>query len=463
LKNCFYSDLDEAKARLSRDSGSSFICPSREGCTITISLRQVENRPDESATQSTSRSRHDGNELVIAAVRILVGSTFNNIPSKVCIQGRPVDLTPRAKKWYCLPLTNEEIALSVRNGLVSVGIGPPFDSASNVVIDAMEVYGVERSSIDKYLPKAYFTAGDTAQTTISPIPHLRTSLELDSAESAGLILSSRALSFLCELVGSKRLISDGEREFLRQLVQETALDRDKKVRECVQALLERLEPNDRSRTSFHDESLLFGCSKALGSTKEILSELSMNDDEEEESASGSKWGAIGSVLRDCLQAASSIARERPMNYLQSMENIVENDLSSSSLAVDASNVILEGFRKAAQYGDLLSGCTGIIDLSLTEMAIELNTDAPHSKQFANFEVIRGFLELDDVNMVQRSCDAISSFCRRHGGADNSYNSTPDLFTLLQHARLVAYQCDSCALFPLKEIRYTLLEGDHDIE
>lgn len=400
---------------------------------------------------------------MIAAVRILVGSTFNNIPSTVCIQGRPVDLTPRAKKWYCLPLTNEEIALSVRNGLVSVGIGRTFDSTSNVIIDAMEVYGVERHIVDTYLPKRYFATGDAAQTNLSRVPHVQPSLQQSSADSEGLIMSSRALSFLCELVRSNKLLSDVERGFLRRLVQETALDRNRKVRECVQVLLERLEPDDRSRKSFHDESLLLGCSKTLGRMKDIFFDSSMDDDDEQGSMSDAKGVALGCILRDCLQAASSIARERPMNYLQSMERIVENNLSSSSLAVDASHVIVEGFRKAAQYGDLLSGCDGIIDLSLTEMAIDLNTDATHRKHFAKFEVIRRFLELDDVHMVQRACDSISCFCRRHGGAENSPSRTPDLFTLLQHARLVAYQCDSCALFPLKEIRYTLLEGDHDIE
>eukprot|EP00980_Cylindrotheca_fusiformis_P011049 scaffold2535_cov126-Cylindrotheca_fusiformis.AAC.11 len=322
----------------------------------------------------------------------------------------------------------------------------------------MEVYGVERRTIDKYLPKRYF-----AQSTIPAAPHGQISLRSNGEESSGLVLSSRALSLLCELVESKRSITDHERNFLRQLVQETALDRDKNVRECVHSLLERLEPDDRIRKSFYDESLLFGCSKTLGNTKDILADASLDSEKEQGSSSGTKWVAIGCIVRDCLQAASSVARERPMNYLQSMENIVGNKVSSSSLAVDASHVILEGFRNEAQYGDLLSGATGIINLSLTEMAIELNAGSTHSKQFANFEVIRGFLEMEDVHLVQRSCDAISTFFRRHGGAENSSSSPPDLFTLLQHARLVAYQCDSCSLFPLKDIRYTLLEGDHDID
>lgn len=450
------SDPDDLKARLLRDSGSSLICPTREGCTLTISLR---NNP---------LFEPDAKNLAIVAVRVLVGSTSNYIPSKLYVQGRPVDLTPRVKKWYCLPLTNEEIALAMRNGFMSLGIGPSFDSSSNIIIDSIEVFGAERASFESWLPKAYFSSEEKVNSDFYAMPRYSPppSAESCHAGPSGLILSARALTFLCELVGSKKLVSEGEREFLHQLVQETALDRDPEVRECVQTLLERLEPDNRSRQSFHDESLLFGCSKALSQAK-VLFDDSMSDDDEEndDEASGkdSKWKAVGFVLKDCLNAASSIARERPMNYLQSMGNIVENNISSASIARDVSEIILAGLKFSAHYEDLVRGSTGVIDLSLTEMAIEHNNDAPHSKQFANFDVIRGFLESDDLNVVQRCCDSISAFCRKHGGFDTPTSSAPDLFTLLQHARLVAYQCDSCSLFPMKEIRYTLLEEDHDIE
>jgi hypothetical protein len=370
------------------------------------------------------------------------------------------------KKWYSLPLTDEEIALGIRNGLVSVGIGQSFDSSNNVVVDSIEVYAAERSSIESWLPKSYFVPGVATDPDLYASTHVPTRLAIESenGDSNGLILSARALTFLCELVDTNKLISEGERKFLRQVIQETALDRDKKVSECFQSLLERLEPNTRSRRSFHDECILLGCSKALQRSQEIINESAsaMMVDEDTPSPA-SKWAALRLVLQDCLKAAASIARDRPMNYLQSMENIVESKVSSGSVAVDASTVILEGLRGQAHYEDLVGGAGGIVDLSLTEMAIELNTDAPHSKQFAKFDVIRGFLECNKPAVVERCCEAIATFCRNHGGAEQSAKTTPDLFTLLQHARLVAYQCDSCALFPMKEIRYTLLEEDFDIE
>lgn len=455
----YFSDPDDLKTRLSRDSSIFLMCPRREGCTLTVSLRQ--KRTDTAENDQNSQSQKG--DLVIAALRILVGSTSSDvIPSKIYVEGRPVDLTPGVKKWYSLPLTEEEIALSVRNGLVSVGIGPAFDSSQSPSIDSIEVYAAERQIVDKWLPKSYFSPVGASDLTLVERP--RNDCSGDSDSSNGLILSAQALAHLCELVGTSKLIAEGERSFLKQLVQDTALDREKRVNECVEYLLERIEPDTRARKSFYDESILFGCSNALSKSKAVVDESSeAGDGTEDRPNISAKWSSVGFVLQDCLKSATLIARERPMNYLQSMEKIVENHMSSGSIAVDASKLILAGIRNSANCDNLIGGAGGIVDLSLTEMAIELNTDTPHSKQFAKFDVIRGLLESKKIAVVERCCEAVSTFCRTHGGGDQASTDKPDLFTLLQHARLVAYQCDSCALFPMKEIRYTLLEENHDIE
>jgi hypothetical protein len=464
------SDASDLKSRLSRDSSSSFLCSKREGCTLTISLKATLSNSGNQKSPLADSSAHQQIQTppadpVIAALRILVGSTSNYIPSKIHVQGRPVDLTPRVKKWYCLPLTDEEIALSLRNGFVTVGIGPSFDSSSSIVVDSIEVYATERKTVDAWLPKEYYQRVAGGQPELYAAAQLSSNVAVDkgNADSHGLMLSARALTNLCELVGSSKLIAEGERDFLRQLIQDTALDRDKKVSECVHSLLESLEPDSRSRKSFYDESILFGCSRALQNSRDVFDRDSSSSDSDEVVSGSQKWAAVRVVVQDCLEAASSIARERPLNYLQSMQNIVESKMSSGSIAVDASKLIIEGLLQETHYEDLIGGLGGIVDLSLTEMAIELNTDAPHSKQFAKFDVIRGLLECDKPLVVQKCCEAIASFCRIHGGGERHPNDAPDLFTLLQHARFVAYQCDSCALCPMKDIRYTLLEDDYDIE
>lgn len=195
----FCSDPEDLKSRLSRDSSSSLICPRRDGCTLTIALRPKSNgtegttRAAGSRSQALSLPKAPHGDMVIAALRILVGSTSSYIPSKIYVQGRPVDLTPRVKKWYSLPLTDEEIALSIRNGILSVGIGQAFDSSSNIVVDSVEVYAAERSSIETWLPKSYRRAPhlETSSSTSIITDSLTISFERDRAlEQPNIMLSS---------------------------------------------------------------------------------------------------------------------------------------------------------------------------------------------------------------------------------------------------------------------------------
>lgn len=457
------SDGDDFKTRLSRDSGQSFVCPNRNGCTITVSLCGKEAADTSSSNALPKDKDSSCGQLVIAAIRILVGSSFGGIPSRIVIQGRPLDLTPRAKKWYSLPLTKEEIALGVRSGFISVGIERPFDSSSSIVIDAMEVYGMDRESLEQWLPKSY--AYPNISTASRP-PIALQEQDLDahqSSEDTNLVHSCQALSNLSEVSGGRRNILSEEREFLRELVEETALDSCIRVRNSVQNLLKNLEPDARSRTSFLDECILSGCARTVSMSRNALEASTMESDDDYLVEKNYQQKAIGSLIRDSLQAASRIANERPMNYLKTMENAIESDLSSASLAVEASKVLITEFAEVEEYQDMISGPEGIIELSLMELAIELNTDSAHSEQFASFTTIRNFLDLRSADFVKRTCDAISNFCAIHGKAERESNDRYGLFTLIQHARLVAYQCDSCSLFPMKTLRYTLLEGGHDIE
>jgi hypothetical protein len=79
------------------------------------------------------------------------------------------------KKWYSIQLTAEEIAISLRNGFIVLGIGPvrmsycrkysvdtfltltfcqPNDDYQNAFVDAVEVYATDRDTVAKWLPKS---------------------------------------------------------------------------------------------------------------------------------------------------------------------------------------------------------------------------------------------------------------------------------------------------------------------
>jgi hypothetical protein len=103
--DCVGQDSKAAKRKLSLNSTEYLVCPSRDGCTLTAGLQpkagQAENK-----------------DLAIVAVRVLVGTMPDQIPSEVAIigSGRSMKLKRNMKRWYDFPLTDEEILLVARNG-----------------------------------------------------------------------------------------------------------------------------------------------------------------------------------------------------------------------------------------------------------------------------------------------------------------------------------------------------------
>jgi len=446
-------DSVDLKSKLLRDRSSSLVCHRREGCTIAISLRAPPQRRISADAEDSIEKTLDRTHAIVA-LRLLVGSNTTQVPSKVFVQGRPVDLTPRVKKWYSLPLTNEEIALGVRNGMVSIGIGSPFDSSSSSSVDSIEVYVTEREKISDWISTSYIVNDGKHSIESSCLPIGSHCPDDGDVPSRGLLLSAGALATLCEISpNSSRNIAENQRDLLRSLVETTAFTRNKVLCDTVKDLLNKLEPDERLRNSLYDESILRGCMKVLRDAKTLLDDSTMTDANE-----NTRWDATRSILRDCLDTVSKIARDRPMNYLQGMENATEKDTSIGSIASDASKLILEGIRRSLPYSGLIDGPGGLIELCLTEIAIELNTE--RGKNLAKFDAIKPFLESSNRDIMELSCKAVSDFCLRQGTTNQGDG---DLFRLLQGTRIVAYKCDSCGLCPLKDVRYTFLEEAFDID
>lgn len=458
-------DSKELKSRLARDTSSSFVCPRREGCCLTISLLQHID------TVSRSKASANPQDLVISAIRVLVGSTCDHIPSKISVQGRSIDITPRLKRWYNVPLTEEEIARGIRTGLVSLRIGESFDPTNGSVIDSVEVFASERNSMVMALPRSYFAStlmpsleespkfGNGASNTNVFREEKTSSLEDDRATSSSLVLSVRATTNLCKFICPTVRISDEGKELMRQLVQNTAVHPDKLLGKSLQVLSGSLDSDGRSRWSFQDENMLVGCSRALDECNDLLNDPATCIEGKIIASENLKWKVIRIILQDCLNVSSLIARERPNNYLQSMGNMQENNLKSGSIAIEASKLILEGLKKSTGFEELIGGTRGIITLSLTEMAIVVYMDDSKStKDFVQLSQIREFLDVANLS----SCEAISTFFQDHE-SEQKKSSIPDLFVQMEAARRVAYQCDSCGICPMKEVRYTILEEDYGID
>jgi hypothetical protein len=112
---------------LSRENDLYLTTPRRDGCTLIISLIPETKSLSSQAIDfqvgdlpTAESSRH-----VLAALRVLLGSTSTDrIPRYLYIEGRQIEVSPGTKKWYSIQLTAEEIAISLRNGFIVLGIGP---------------------------------------------------------------------------------------------------------------------------------------------------------------------------------------------------------------------------------------------------------------------------------------------------------------------------------------------------
>jgi hypothetical protein len=370
------------------------------------------------------------------------------------VQGRKIDVTPRVKRWYNIPFTEEEIALGVRTGFVTLlWTGPSFDPEKNSTIDAVEVYASDRQSL--VFPRHYYLP-ELSPPILDKTKHKSDFDDKEGHKTSGLQYAVRAIRNLCELVSPGGIASESGMSVLWQLIQDTALHPNKQLREELQELAKFLEPDKGVRYRVQDDRVLTGCSMSLDECKQFVGSTEMEPNEG--ASSTNKWKSISSLVRDCLTASSFIASERPINYLQSMENMLEKEITSGSIALKTSKLVLEGLHKTPFFGELTES---VVTLSLTEMAINLlsNNSPKHSKSFAQFGNIRDYLDCADSCVVEKCCEAISSFFRDHGSIDSQH----DLFSQLEAARLVAYQCDSCAQIPLKDVRYTLIEEDLGIE
>lgn len=434
-----------------RDSTSALVCRDREGCTLWLSLRPRKGNHTFGSIGALKKPLEKN--YVISGLRILVGSSSKETPSKIYIQGRPIELIARLKKWYSIPLTDEEVALGVRNGSVSVGIGPSLDSSSDVVVDALEVYATARESIESWLPTSYIHPKPYKGREVARFDNMGGDVQgLAKMESEALLRSTETMMRLIAMFqGPMPPLELMHINFFNQLVRDTAVGCQKHLQRTIHDLAMKLCGGDELGRISYTENILVGCSQALTSAQEMYERTDTTEGNEV-----IRWKAIRAVLRDCVQLGITISSSRPMEYLQSSDNIANRSIGGA-LAMRASNLILTGIRRSLPCDDFFQGTGNIIDLCLMEMALELTTG--RGKNFAKFDLIRKFLESGSSRISEMTCRAITAFCKRHEPKDESM----DFFSQLQETRLVAYKCDSCGICPMKEVRYTVLDDSFDIE
>ena len=327
------SNESDAKKKLEIGNTEYITSPSREGCTLTVFFRN-KGVLDETGEDGPSKSA----TLAVVAVRILLGSTLKEcLPRELTVMGRPIVVTKRMKRWYNIPLTDEEIILGVRNGFVSIGIGASFESNKNSpLVDAIEVYAQERKKMPHLFPPV-LEKGDlvsSKENVASLFPDRETSRN-------ALGLSILALTHICYLVDkSLDRSSDGNLQTLLRLIQVTALDSNgqKDVREKVIELLAEIDKNDDSRQMLIDERKILGISDMLRCI-DFKDFQTASLGEHRLINSGQPLKEILSVLNDCMSTAISIVENRPDNYKNSIGKLILSGNIKSSLALQCKRSI----------------------------------------------------------------------------------------------------------------------------
>jgi len=459
--DCVGKDPKAAKKNLSLNNNDFLVSPSRDGGTLTASLSTLASYDSTNDKQDTCVSGvTQNNSLAIVAVRVLVGSMPESIPREIMVMGsgRSLKLKKKVKRWYDFLLSDEEILLAIRNGLVSIWISSCHDSTINPIIDSVEVYARSRDSA--FLKSDLFSTGDNtilADLNLHKDKHFPSFYEPGNTQT--LVSCLQALTFMTQFLNKERLgapFCESIRENMKNIIQQTALGPSERgsLRSHAIALLTQIEVNPVERMIIIDEAILHGLMFSMQDLQHFIqtglsksSALSRNQETEIN-------GPVN-VLSQILRTAISIARKRGGNYRKSISRIIKSNLSKASLAVEAKNVLDSCMRSKSchekdnsrfhEAGKLLS------ELILIEIACSDSTE------YAQFDSLESLLMCSDQNFVKGCCDCVmvalrsndNGVGREHGGLHSPSN-------------YVTYQCDSCKTLPIKGRRYTL-GGTVDID
>jgi len=439
-------DPNITKRRLSMSSGEFIISPCKEGCTLTVSLRSPDgqNKSDSITTnvfkdrvpishETMDKKDHvEVEKVAIVAVRILLGSTTTDyVPKEISVMGRPITLTQRMKRWYDVPLTDEEIMLGVRSGVVTISIGASYETTkSPPLIDSVEVYAQERSKLPRLF---HILGGNDLNFDETEMPQ-KTVSQSDGESRNSLDTSILAITHICNLVGTKvDLSSQINLQTLRRLIQVTALDspKDGNVRNHVIDLVKSVEKNTHAMQILLDEGTLQGISNTLRDLYSTNLESSL--------VSPLKKEKILSKVKDCLIATLLIAKDRPVNYRNSIESLISSGEAKCSIALQAKQ-ILDMFPNRAFTIKTISK---LVQLAIFE---SMATEGSSADKFAGLQLVSEILQCRDESIVKESCVKLAETLKEIQSFD----------------KVQAYQCDGCVAFPITGTRYTLEDKNIDL-
>ena len=416
----FVHNHDIAKERLSRNSG--------EFKTLTVSLQyeaKIEGKDLELSTSiihsGTSHDCENAENLVIVAVRILLGSTTAEyVPKDLKLMGRRIQLKEKLKRWYDIPLTDEEILLVAQSGTLTISVGASLDTASSPhIINSVEVFAQEKKKLKQFI---LCQKSDDLN---------KMKMIEDTKKRKSLDTSIFAIASICSLLDKKvDLSSQMNLETLKRLIQVTALDSpsDGNCRDHVVNLVRSVETNPHSMQMLLDEGTLHGVSNALKESMVGVSLIPLKLRQR-----------VLSKVNDCLDVALLIARDRPMNYKSAIEKLISSGYITCSVALQVKKIL----RNCITDTSFVKTSSKCMQLALFESIA--NEDIAITT-FANLELVAEILRCRNGTVVKECCIKLAETLKDVQSLD----------------KVQAYQCDGCTIFPITGTRYTLEDENIDL-
>ena len=372
--------------------------------------------------------------------------------------------------------------VGVRCGFVSIRIGPSLNPLSkNPLVDAIEVYAQERKKIKSLLTVENLSQSDKAIIYLDrcrdaqPIHDQSYSSFGREEERYRLALNQNmlALTHLYQLLGkSFEQSSCLNQQSLHKLIQLTALDSHEhsEVRVNLIGLLKEIEGDKLTRQMIVDEKTLSGVAGVLRDLKLTQPKDSLSRFGKVSSNKHHKFTnsslipseveklEILSTINECIKSSLSIIQNRPENYRHSIENLSSIGSIEASVANEAKDTLnifgLNDITPPEIVGNL-------VKLALMEMTVAEETLCVRCPaKFAGIDLISEFFKSHNLEQVKTCCNVLSNVedivsksvvCTENEEHSNINNPPP-----------IAYQCDSCGMFPITGTRHTLEEG-HDID
>jgi len=446
--DCVGKDQKAAKSKLSLNSTDYLACPSRDGCTLTAAIQP-------------KVGQKENNDLAIVAIRVLVGTMPDLIPSEVAIvgSGRSIKLKRNVKRWYDFPLTDEEILMVARNGFVSIWISSCHDGNSPV-IDCVEVYARTREELP-FLTTAGQIGGEAEELScLKSVQSLAT-----QSFRRELVPCVQSLTSLVKVVsGSNDALNssppnlDQASPIVKSVLERTALDQSCDERKEALILLSEAERDAVKRTNLEDESTVRGLLAQLQRLDKFFRAEYAGEDEIKPEQEVIIDRGI-SMLLLIMNSTMKIVQKRGHNYRKIISKLIAEKCCESSIALISKGIIDFVQSLEATHGaqpKLSSSVALNSKLILMEMACS------NSDDFAQFKILEEYFSLDS-DIVKSCCAAMRSTITGGDNNDASKSITPPSpekeFTSEGY---VTYQCDSCTTFPITGTRYTL-GGEMDID